>query len=62
MNTNDANEHGFRYFDLVMVSFVSVLLISNVASSKFVTLGPLSFDGGTLLRVQACKQMFGMTH
>jgi hypothetical protein len=32
-----------------MVSFVAVLLISNVASSKIVELGPFTFDGGTLL-------------
>lgn len=39
----------FRYFDLIMALFVSVLLISNVASTKFVDLGPFTFDGGTLL-------------
>ncbi|MGI6208668.1 MAG: queuosine precursor transporter [Anaerolineae bacterium] len=32
-----------------MALFVAVLLISNVASSKILSLGPLSFDGGTLL-------------
>jgi len=32
-----------------MALFVAVLLISNVASSKIVKLGPLIFDGGTLL-------------
>jgi len=40
---------GYRYFDLIMALFVSVLLISNVASSKIVDLGPFTFDGGTLL-------------
>ena len=40
---------GYRYYDLIMVSFVAVLLISNVASSKIVELGPFTFDGGTLL-------------
>jgi hypothetical protein len=39
----------FRYFDLIMALFVSVLLISNVASTKIVDLGPFTFDGGTLL-------------
>jgi uncharacterized integral membrane protein (TIGR00697 family) len=39
----------YRYFDLVMVAFVAVLLISNVASNKFVSLGPFSYDGGTIL-------------
>ncbi|MCW5853515.1 MAG: queuosine precursor transporter [Anaerolineae bacterium] len=39
----------YRYIDLVMAAFVAVLLISNIASTKIVALGPLSFDGGTLL-------------
>jgi len=42
-------ERSYRYFDLVMALFVAVVLISNVASTKFVKLGPLSFDGGTIL-------------
>ena len=41
--------HGYHYFDLIMALFVAVLLISNVASSKIVQLGPFTFDGGTLL-------------
>jgi hypothetical protein len=32
-----------------MALFVAVLLISNVASSKLLRLGPFSFDGGTIL-------------
>jgi uncharacterized integral membrane protein (TIGR00697 family) len=42
----------YRYFDLIMALFVSVLLISNVASAaKIVNLGLpiLTFDAGTLL-------------
>jgi queuosine precursor transporter len=39
----------YRYFDLVMASFVGVLLISNVASAKIMILGPFTFDGGTIL-------------
>jgi len=42
-------KHAFRYFDLVMALFVAVLIISNVASSKIVDLGPFTFDGGTIL-------------
>jgi uncharacterized integral membrane protein (TIGR00697 family) len=42
-------QQGYRYFDLIMALFVAVLLISNVASSKIVDLGPFTFDGGTLL-------------
>ena len=41
--------NGYRYFDLIMALFVAVLLISNVASSKILQLGPFTFDGGTLL-------------
>jgi uncharacterized integral membrane protein (TIGR00697 family) len=47
---------GFRCLDLVMASFVAILITSNVASSaKIVDLGfslagiPMAFDGGTLL-------------
>jgi len=39
----------YRYFDLVMVAIVTVLLISNIASTKIVRLGPFTFDGGTIL-------------
>jgi len=38
-----------KYFDLIMALFVAVLLISNIASTKIVLLGPFTFDGGTLL-------------
>ncbi len=50
-----AGEAG-RYFDLVMALFVTVLIVSNIASSaKIVDLGfalfgvPMAFDAGTLL-------------
>ena len=39
----------YLYIDLVTAAFVAVLLISNVASTKILQLGPFSFDGGTLL-------------
>jgi uncharacterized integral membrane protein (TIGR00697 family) len=42
-------EPGYKYFDLMMALFVAVLLISNVASSKILELGPFTFDGGTIL-------------
>jgi len=32
-----------------MVSFVAVLMISNIASTKILDLGPFTFDGGTIL-------------
>ncbi|MGC9333375.1 MAG: queuosine precursor transporter [Anaerolineae bacterium] len=40
---------GYKYFDLIMALFVAVLIISNIASSKIVDMGPFTFDGGTLL-------------
>jgi len=49
-------EKSFRYFDLIMAVFVTVLIVSNVASSakivdlKFSVFGvPMFFDGGTIL-------------
>lgn len=39
----------YKYLDLIMVFFVAVLLISNIASSKILKFGPFSFDGGTIL-------------
>ena len=39
----------YQWIDLVTAAFVAVLLISNVASTKILQLGPFSFDGGTLL-------------
>lgn len=49
-------ERSFRYFDIVMALFVTVLIVSNIASSaKIVDWGvslfnlPLAFDAGTIL-------------
>lgn len=39
----------YRYLDRITGLFVAVLLISNIASVKIVTVGPFTFDGGTLL-------------
>jgi len=42
----------FKYLDLVMAAFVTVLITSNVASSAKIVdlgLGGLAFDGGTIL-------------
>ncbi len=56
MNENNPADKDFRFYDLVMVIFVTVLLISNIASSaKIIDWGvslvglPLAFDAGTLL-------------
>jgi hypothetical protein len=39
----------YQWIDLVTAAFVAVLLISNIASTKIVQMGPFSFDGGTIL-------------
>ncbi|GAB7079382.1 queuosine precursor transporter [Megalodesulfovibrio paquesii] len=44
---NSSRQYG--YLDLITGLFVALLLISNVASTKIVVLGPFTFDGGTLL-------------
>lgn len=42
-------EKKYLYFDVVMALFVAVLLISNIASTKIVSLWKFTFDGGTLI-------------
>ncbi len=42
-------QKNFRYLGAISVFFVSVLLISNVASTKIVDFKWFTFDGGTLL-------------
>lgn len=56
MVTPARRRRSYRYFDLVMAMFVTVLLLSNIASSaKLIDLGVslfglrLAFDGGTIL-------------
>ena len=56
MVTSTPRRRGYRYFDFVMAIFITVLLLSNIASSaKLIDLGvsifglPLAFDGGTIL-------------
>jgi queuosine precursor transporter len=39
----------YKLIDIVTASFVAVLIISNIASTKIVSVGPLTFDGGTIL-------------
>lgn len=53
---NTESRRSYRYFDLVMALFVTVLIVSNLASSaKIVDWGvsiismPLAFDAGTIL-------------
>lgn len=39
----------YKHLDTITALFVAVLLISNIASTKILTLGPLTFDGGTIV-------------
>lgn len=56
LNISDEQHRIFKYFDLIMALFVTVLIVSNIASSaKIIDWGvsifglPLAFDGGTIL-------------
>ncbi len=42
-------QKNYKHLGTIAVFFVAVLLISNVASTKIVDFGPLTFDAGTLL-------------
>lgn len=39
----------FKHFDLILAAFVLALLISNLAATKLITVGPLILDGGAIL-------------
>jgi uncharacterized integral membrane protein (TIGR00697 family) len=43
------NSRGYRYLDLITALFGVVLVVSNLASTRVVLLGPFTLDGGTLL-------------
>ncbi len=45
----NGDSEGRQYYDFLLAAFVAVLLISNIASSKILVLGPFTFDGGTIL-------------
>jgi uncharacterized integral membrane protein (TIGR00697 family) len=49
MSTEPADLKNYRYFDVLVAFFVAVLLISNVASTKIISLWKFTFDGGTIL-------------
>ena len=48
-NLSDSNNKSYKYFDVIVGLFVAVLLISNIASTKIVTIWKFTFDGGTIL-------------
>lgn len=39
----------YRYYDLIIAAFVSVLLISNLGAIKLIAFGPIISDGGAIL-------------
>ncbi|MBM4425117.1 MAG: queuosine precursor transporter [Chloroflexi bacterium] len=39
----------YRFLPTLIAAFVTVLIVSNIASTKILVLGPFTFDGGTLL-------------
>lgn len=39
----------YRYYDLILAFFAACLLISNLAATKLVTIGPFPLDGGFVL-------------
>lgn len=39
----------YKYLGLITAFFVTILIVSNVASSKITVVGPFTFDGGTIL-------------
>jgi uncharacterized integral membrane protein (TIGR00697 family) len=43
------NDKQYRYFDILVAIFVAVLLISNISSTKILTLWKFTFDGGTIV-------------
>ncbi len=36
----------YKHFDILLALFVSLLLISNIAATKLIELGPFIMDGG----------------
>ena len=42
-------QNSWRCYDLILGLFVCILIVSNIASTKIVELGPFTFDGGTIL-------------
>jgi len=43
------NNSGVRYFHILVGFFVTVLIISNIASTKILVMWKFTFDGGTIL-------------
>lgn len=39
----------YKYYDLIIALFVALLLISNIAATKLIIIGPFIMDGGAIL-------------
>ena len=48
MATSKAS-NSYRYFDLVGMGFVAILLISNIAAQKLFAFGPFTFTAGIVV-------------
>lgn len=46
---NNPEKKNYKNLDLITAFFVAVLLISNIADSKIIALGPFSIGGGTFM-------------
>ncbi len=44
-----SSSHSLKYYDLILALFAAVLLISNIAAVKLITIGPIITDGGAIL-------------
>ncbi|MBN2273527.1 MAG: queuosine precursor transporter [Bacteroidales bacterium] len=49
MTAENAFSKNYHYLDILVAFFVAVLLISNIASTKILSLWKFTFDGGTIL-------------
>lgn len=63
-NVDAANLKQFKYFDWFLVSFVTVLLVSNIIGPKLVSLGPWQIAGFTVgpLLIGAAQVLFPFSY
>jgi hypothetical protein len=47
MENNKTNP--YRHFDIILTLFVALLIISNIAATKLIAIGPFIMDGGAIL-------------
>lgn len=41
--------HSYKHYDIILAIFVGLLLISNIAATKLIEIGPFILDGGAIL-------------